>query len=127
MKFNNKILLGLIYITLIYAADNGPTLINETNCSISINIEKTCAGTVIGKHNIGKNETYKIKDTYENDSIEYNSKFCLTLKPSCQDTLMQNIQTISPYFHEKCIMSYKDSGDGIKKIYLSQECSQPNN
>ena len=127
MSLNNKLLLILTSTTLIYAADNGPTLINETNCLLSINIEKTCAGVVIGKHNVGKNETYKIKGTYEDGSIEYNSKFCLTLKLSCQDTLMQDIQTISPYFHEKCIMTYKDSGDGIKKIYLSEECSQPNN
>jgi len=127
MNFNKKIILILASATLVYAANSGPTLINETNCSISINIEKTCAGAVIGKANIGENKTYKIKNTYEDESLEYNRKFCLTLKPSCQDTLIQGVQTISPYFHEKCVLSYKDGGDGIKKTYISSECNQPSN
>ena len=102
-----------------------PTVINETSCSLDLNIETSCSGEVIGKHTLNEQETFHLLSQYDEHSLPYNQIFCLTVKPTCKDTLIQNIQTISPYFHENCIIRYQTEKNNEKGLVASPGCSAP--
>lgn len=115
------------YLLLLCAAIQAgtPTFINETDCSLDLNIETSCSGEVIGRHMLNAQETFHLLSKYNEHSLPYNQLFCLTVKPNCADNLIQNIQTISPYFHEKCIIHYQIGKDNEKGLIASPGCSGP--
>jgi len=102
-----------------------PTMINVTDCSLGLNIETSCSGEVIGKHTLNEQETFHLLSEYNEHSLPYNQIFCLTVKPTCKDTLIQNIQTISPYFHENCIIRYQAEKNNEKGLAASPGCGAP--
>jgi hypothetical protein len=102
-----------------------PTFINDTDCSVDLNIETSCSGEVIGKHTLTEQDTYHLLSEYNGHALPYNQIFCLTAKPTCKDTLIQNIQTISPYFHENCIIHYQVEKNNEKGLVASPACGAP--
>ena len=102
----------------------GPIVKNDTTCTLELNIENNCKGNVIAKITIKENEKYVIPDKFEEESIQYNQKFCLTMKPSCENDVLQNIQTIAPYFNENCIINFKLDENSKKTIDLNKYCAE---
>ena len=103
----------------------GPTVQNNTTCGIEIDIESDCSGLVVGKSNIEPSESYRIPNKFEDKEIKHNEKFCFVLKPTCSDSVMQHIQTLAPFFHEKCFISYNEDAKGNKYTEANEACNSP--
>lgn len=115
----------LLWLLCVVVQAGTPTFINETDCSLELSIETSCSGEIIGKHTVNAEETYHILPQYDDYILPQNQSFCLTVKPTCKDTLIQNIQTISPYFHDHCIIRYQSGKNGEKVLVPSTGCSTP--
>lgn len=99
---------------------SGPTLENQTNCEASFSIETSCSGETINTYMITPGSNL-ILNTKELPGIEYNQQFCITVKPNCVDDVNNDIQIVSPYFHDQCTIHYKNL-DNEKTILLDEAC-----
>ncbi|MEE3002900.1 MAG: hypothetical protein VX335_00965 [Pseudomonadota bacterium] len=121
------ITIAVLVLATVTHASVGPLVKNDTNCSLELNIESTCKGNVVAKVTINENEKYIIPDKFEEESIQQNQKFCLTIKPSCEDDVLQTIQTVAPYFNESCLINFRIDDNSKKTLDLNKYCTESDN
>lgn len=123
---SRKTLTLIIMTTALANAAIGPTVVNNTSCTIDVDIESDCSGLTTARMKIDANNTIQIPQQFDSSSLEYNKKFCLVLKPTCLDSVMQHVQTLAPFFHNNCIITYNDSANGTKTTTATESCNSPN-
>ncbi len=119
--------LTLIIMTIALAnAAIGPTVVNNTSCTIDVDIEEGCSGLTSGRMKIDAKSTIQLPQQFDSYILDYNKKFCLVLKPTCLDSVMQHVQTLAPFFHNNCTITYNDSANGTKTTTATESCNSPN-
>ena len=106
-------------------AQTGPTIKNTTNCVIELDIEYDCSGIATDKATIEANEQFTIPEEVGSRKLESNQKFCIVMKPTCPDSVMQHIQTLAPLFHEKCTITYSEAANSTKSTQADENCDTP--
>ena len=108
------------YIQAKTTALTGPTLENATNCEALFSIETSCSGETVNTYTIAPGNNITL-NTIELPHILHNQQFCITVKPNCVDNANNDIQIVSPYFHDQCTIHYKNL-EHEKTILLDEAC-----
>ena len=124
MKKAVLLTLSLALAAIKPSVDNGPHIENHTSCIMQVTLETSCSGEAIVDYALTPDSDITLSTTIL-PQMTYNARFCMTIKPNCSDQSNNDIQIVSPFFHNNCIISLKNINDE-RHIFLDDRCFSAN-